>query len=168
MENVVYLAQAVPNIQLDPRGLPIVSFGDLLTFMIRGVFIVAGLAALVYGLLGGLAWITSGGEKDSIQAARDKIQAAIVGVFILIIFLSIVWTLENVVFRRNICFGLSCPVTIPQLNITPLPTNGAFNNITPGTVNAIQASQTATIAALTLTPTPTDEQLPQTGGLGNL
>ena len=50
-------------------GLPIVGLGQLLTFVIRMVFLIAGLAALIYGLLGGIAWITSSGEKEKIQAA---------------------------------------------------------------------------------------------------
>ncbi len=110
-----------PNLHVELAGLPVVGFGQLLTFIIRMIFVIAGLAALIYGLLGGIAWITSGGGKDEIQAARDKIQAAIVGVFILIIVLTIIWTLEQLVFNRTICFGISCDVTIPALNTNPLP-----------------------------------------------
>jgi len=115
------LAQAKSVFQIDTRGLPVISFGELLTFIIRGIFIVAGLLALFYALMGGIAWITSGGKKEELQAARDKIQAAIVGIFVLIVVLTIMWTLETAVFKRAICFGLSCPVSIPRLNITPLP-----------------------------------------------
>lgn len=106
--------------KINTGGLPVLGFGDLLTFIVRLFFIIAGLAALIYGLLGGLAWITSGGEKEGIQSARDKIQAAVVGIFVLIIVLTILWTLETVVFKRAICFGISCNVRIPNLNITPL------------------------------------------------
>ncbi len=96
-------------------GLPIVGLGQLLTFVIRMVFLIAGLAALIYGLLGGIAWITSSGEKEKIQAARDKIQAAIVGIFILVLVLTIIWTIEQLVFNRTVCFGISCDATIPSL-----------------------------------------------------
>ncbi len=164
------LAQAIPNVQIDTRGLPVIPFGELLTFFIRGLFVIAGLAALFYGLLGGIAWITSGGGKDEVQAARDKIQAAIIGVFILILVLSIIWTLENVIFQRNICFGISCPVTIPQLKITPLP--GGANNST-GTQNSEEDSNIFRRSGTTTTTTTTTSQsttnsnggqLPATGG----
>jgi hypothetical protein len=71
--------------------------------------------ALLYLLLGALAWITSGGDKGGVEKARDKIQAAIVGVLMIVIVLAVVWTLENVVFQQKICFGISCPLTLPSL-----------------------------------------------------
>lgn len=165
---------ALPNLQIDTRGIPVVPFGDLLTFFVRGIFIVAGLAALFYGLLGGIAWIMSGGAKEDVQAARDKIQAAIVGVFVLILVLSLIWTLENVIFQRNICFGLSCPVTIPQLNIAPLPGSpGASTNTTLGGTTRTGTSTTSTTTTTTTTGqsgsqttsgSGGQQQLPATGG----
>lgn len=117
----VYAQTPQSQFKIDTGGLPILGIGDLLTFIIRLIFIIAGLAALIYGLWGGLAWITSGGDKDAIGGARNKIQAAVVGIFVLIVVLTIIWTLETVIFRRSICFGISCNVTIPGLKITPLP-----------------------------------------------
>lgn len=99
----------------DALGFRIPSLSDILTFAIRGFFAIAGLAALFFLLLGAFAWVTSGGDKDAISAARDKIQAAIVGLIMMVVVLAIIWTLEQVVFKRRICIGLSCPVTIPSL-----------------------------------------------------
>lgn len=110
-----------PNVRVNAAGLPILGFGSLLTFIIRLFFFIAGIAALIYGLWGALSWITSGGGKDEISAARDKIQAAIVGVFILVVVLSIIVAIEQLIFKGNICFGLTCDITIPGLEITPLP-----------------------------------------------
>lgn len=114
-----------PNTTVDPKtslkvdesalGFKIPTLSDILTFVVRGFFVIAGLAALFYMLLGALAWVTSGGDKDSIQAARDKIQAAIVGVIMIVVVLAIVWTLEQVVFKRTLCLGISCPVIFPSL-----------------------------------------------------
>ncbi len=91
------------------------TLGDILTFAIRGFFVIAGLAAHFYMLLGAFAWVTSGGDKDAVSAAQQKIQAAVVGVIIIVAVLAIIWTLETVVFGSKICFGLACPVTIPSL-----------------------------------------------------
>src|SRR5438046_2839860 len=54
-------------------GFRIPSFGDILTFIIRAFFVVAGIFALIYLLLGAFSWITSGGDKDKVEKARDKI-----------------------------------------------------------------------------------------------
>ena len=103
------------SINIDEFGFKIPTLGDLLTFAIRAFFVIAGLAGLFYLLLGALAWVTSGGDKDSVKAAREKIQAAVIGMILIVAVLGIVWTLEQVIFNRRICLGLSCPLTLPSL-----------------------------------------------------
>lgn len=58
------------------------AIGNLVIF----IYIIAVIAALLYLLWGGLKWLTSGGDKTSVQAAREHITAAIIG--LVIIFLS--------------------------------------------------------------------------------
>lgn len=96
-------------------GFKVPNLSDILTFVIRAFFVITGLVALFYLLLGAFAWVTSGGDKDAIGAARDKIQAAIIGVIMIVAVLAIVVTLEQVVFRKRLCFGISCPASIPSL-----------------------------------------------------
>lgn len=108
-------AQSSTTLTIPLIGLPIVDYGTLLTFIIRGIFVVAGLLVLIYGIMGALAWITSEGEKEKVEKARDKIQAAVVGIFIMVLVLTIIITLEQVIFQGSICFGISCDVKIPQL-----------------------------------------------------
>lgn len=96
-------------------GFQIPTLSDLLTFAIRIFFVIAGLAALFYMLIGAFAWVTSGGDKDAVTAAREKIQSAVVGLIMMVVVLAIVWTLEQVVFKRRICLGVSCPLTLPSL-----------------------------------------------------
>ena len=105
------------ELQVDENTLEfaIPTFGDILTFIIRLFFVMAGLAALLYLLLGAFTWITSGGNKESVEKARDKIQAAIVGIILVVIVVAILATLESVVFSGKLCFGLTCPVSIPAL-----------------------------------------------------
>ena len=106
---------ACTSISTGALGFKIPSLGDILTFIIRAFFVIAGLAALLYLLLGALAWITSGGDKEAITAAQQKIQAAVIGMILIVAVLAIIWTLEQVVFNRRICLGLSCPLTLPGL-----------------------------------------------------
>ena len=96
-------------------GFVIPNFGEMLTFLVKGFFVIAGLAALVMLLWGALAWVLSGGDKEKVEGARDRITAAIIGVFMILVALAIIWTLEQIVFKKTICFGLSCPVSLPTL-----------------------------------------------------
>lgn len=103
------------QVQTSLLGFTIPTFSDLLTFAIRGFFTIAGIAALFLLLQGAFEWVTSGGDKAKVEAAQRRMTTAVVGVIMIIVVLAIVWTLENVVFNRAICFGLTCPVTIPSL-----------------------------------------------------
>ena len=96
-------------------GFKIPTLTDILTFGIRGFFAAAGIMALLYLLLGAFSWITSGGNKENVEKAREKIQAAIVGVILIVVVVAIAVTIETVVFSGQVCLGLTCPVSIPAL-----------------------------------------------------
>ena len=117
LNSMLFAVFAASDLQVDEGTLEfqIPTFGDILTFIIRLFFVLAGLAALLYLLLGAFTWITSGGNKESVEKARDKIQAAIVGIILVVIVVAILATLETVVFSGKLCFGLTCPVSIPTL-----------------------------------------------------
>lgn len=102
-------------IDVNTLGFAIPTLSDLLTFAIRIFFAIAGIAALFYMLTGAFFWIISGGDKDNIKAARDRIQAAVVGMILIVAVLSLVWTLEQVIFKRRICLGVTCPIQVPTL-----------------------------------------------------
>lgn len=54
--------------------------------LINIAFIIAVLIALVFLIWGGIKWITSGGDKAGVEAARNMIVASLVG--LVIVFLS--------------------------------------------------------------------------------
>ena len=112
---VVYAADtAIANIQGD-AGFTLPTLTDFLTFIIRFFFVIAGLAALIFLLLGAFSWITSGGNKENVEKARDKIIAALVGIILIVLVVSIMIAFEQVVFNQHVCFGISCKLTIPAL-----------------------------------------------------
>ncbi len=121
----VYAASGAASDLSVSLGWDIPSIGAILTFIIRFFFVMAGLLALFFLLLGALGWVTSGGSKEGVEKAREKIVAAVVGVVLIVVVLSIIWTLEKVVFHCNICFGIACPLTIPSI----IP--GTANTVTP-------------------------------------
>ena len=71
---------------------------------IVGFFVVlAVVIALLYLLYGGIKWITSRGEKEQVEAARNHIIAAIVGlvvVFLAVFILSIVLAAFGIQFEK--------------------------------------------------------------------
>ena len=57
--------------------------GSLITSALSIVMVIALLMVLLYLILGGIAWITSGGDKGKTEEARNKITAAVIGIIIL-------------------------------------------------------------------------------------
>ncbi len=98
-------------------GWQIPTFSQLIGNVIRLIFFVAGLFALVFLLLGGFEWVQSGGEEKKIEAARGKITASVIGLVVMIAVLSLVIFLEQVVFGGKICLGISCPMNIGFLQL---------------------------------------------------
>ena len=96
-------------------GFKIPVFNEVLTFVIRFFFIIAGLVALLYLLLGALSWITSGGNKESVDKAREKIQAALVGLILIFVVLAVVAVIENIFFPGNSGLGITKPIVFPGL-----------------------------------------------------
>lgn len=84
--------------------------GKVITNGINLVFVVAALLALVFLIIGGVKWLTSQGEKEGVNKARETIVAAVVG--LVIIFLS--YLIVN--FVLNLFVGVSLfNLTLPTL-----------------------------------------------------
>ncbi len=78
------LAQAKPPITIDPKseGFKITDIGLLFTRVLGLALVIAAVLVFAYLVLGGIEWITSGGDKGKTEAARSKITAALVGLAI--------------------------------------------------------------------------------------
>lgn len=59
------------------------NLGSLINSALNLVMIVALLLVFLYLILGGIQWITSGGDKGKTEEARNKITAAVIGIIIL-------------------------------------------------------------------------------------
>ena len=64
---------------------PVAPVGNLFTVIIRLVITVAALLTLGYLLWGGFDWITSGGEKEKIVKAQQKITYAVIGIIFVVL-----------------------------------------------------------------------------------
>lgn len=80
----VAFAQQLPTITVESSraNVQITDVGQLLTSFIGAAILVSALLVFGYLVLGGVQWITSGGDKGKTEAARNKITAALVGLAI--------------------------------------------------------------------------------------
>ena len=88
------------------------SLDKLIGPLITTIFIIAMVAALLYLVWGGFKWLTSGGDKAAVQAAREHIVAAIVGLVLVFASFLIINIIMNFFFGQ----GVSGSITLPSLN----------------------------------------------------
>lgn len=111
LAGVVY-AQDIPIVP--PAGweqLGKITAGDLVSTIIKLILIVAAIIAFVFLVMGGVKWITSGGDKEGTQAAQKTITAALVGLVIVFAAWAIIKLVETF-FNIEI---------LTQLNIPQIP-----------------------------------------------
>lgn len=107
-QTVLTLAQAQPgvgtpqniNIQPPSRG-GYSDLGQFITAALNLAFIVAAIAVLIMLVWGALQWIFSGGEKDAVAAARNRILHALIGLAVLAVAFAVA-----VVFGRFVGINL--------------------------------------------------------------
>lgn len=78
---------------LAPGGIPTggdASFNIILQDILTLVFVIAILMALFYLIWGGINWIMSQGDKAKIQASRNRILYALIGLFIMFLSFAII------------------------------------------------------------------------------
>lgn len=106
------------NVDLSATGdfsnLNGITFPSIISALVILVLIVAALVFFFMLVLGGIRYITSGGDKGSTEAARSQITAALIG--LVIVFSA--WAIVNLV---KLFFG----VDILSLKILPAAGNGA-------------------------------------------
>jgi hypothetical protein len=58
------------------------ALGGLISNLVGALFIAGFLLSFVYLLVGGVGWITSGGDKTKLEQARNQITNAIIGIIV--------------------------------------------------------------------------------------
>ena len=82
--------------------------GGLLSALLILIYAFAALLAFVFIVIGGMQWITAGGDKVAMQSARDRITAAVVGLVIVVAAFAIT-TIITTVLGINIFEGIEIP-----------------------------------------------------------
>lgn len=85
----------------NPQGASIGTYSSAAEKIISNALafltIVGGIMFAIYFLLGGLQWITAGGDKGKIDAAKDMMTNGAIGLIIITLSYSIVWIVGKVV-----------------------------------------------------------------------
>src|SRR3989304_10089326 len=79
-----------------PNLIPIPDLGSLIKILLTLAFFVAGLAFFISLLIGGIQWITAGGDTKALDSARRRITNALVGLIIVVAAYAIALILEQV------------------------------------------------------------------------
>lgn len=80
-------------------------FGSFLGTVLGAVMAIAALLVLLYLLWGAIEWITSGGDKGKLEAARNKITQSIIGIVVLGATLAIFMLVQSFLGINVINFG---------------------------------------------------------------
>jgi hypothetical protein len=87
------------NVNLNPptgfENLQNISFGNLVGMAISFILIIAAVAFFFMLVLGGIKWITSGGDKGKTEGARNQITAGLVGLVIVFAAWAILTLIES-------------------------------------------------------------------------
>ena len=96
------------------ENLTNVSVGALISSAIQAILVIAAIVFFFILVIGGVKWITSGGDKGQTEAARKQITAALVG--LVIVFAA--WAIVRLVGGF---FGVDL-----LGNLSIIPPNGAY------------------------------------------
>src|SRR3989344_3080598 len=98
-----------------PNLPPFTNLGQIFNAILALAFFVAGLAFFITLLIGGIQWITAGGDPKALDSARRRITNALVGLIIVVVAYAIALILEQVLGIRIVsgfCIptpGSPCP-----------------------------------------------------------
>lgn len=121
MNNLIAQVPAAPGcvgnncldiLQQAPSITPIQNIGRLIEVAADFVLMIGTLALLVMLFMGGFNWITAGGDKSKIEAARDRMTQAVIG----IVILASVFAIYQIILNF---FGLQGRISIGGAGVTP-------------------------------------------------
>jgi len=100
------------NPELVPSAIaPINNAVNVVKGIIQFILVIAFVAAFIFLLIGGLRWITAGGDEKAVASARNMITAALIGLVIVLVAYAIIRLVE-IFFNVNIITG---GVSIPNI-----------------------------------------------------
>lgn len=111
------LALALPSLTF-AQGIvpteisPIQNLVNVIRSVIRFILLIAFILAFVFLIIGGIRWITAGGDEKAVAGARGMITGALIGLVIVLVAYALIRTVE-IFFNVSIITGTS--FTIPTV-----------------------------------------------------
>ena len=99
-----------PDAKIDIDGkVSFKDFGSLLGNIVLAAMIISGLMVFFYLIWGGVQYITSGGDKEQAESARNRITYALIGLVIVIGSYAITKLIEAFFGVNILAFKLQTP-----------------------------------------------------------
>ncbi len=85
-----------------PGGIPSGGFGtsgiNAIQVALTTLFVLADVAALAFVIFAGIQWVMSGGDKQKIQSARNRLIYSIIGLIVITLSFFIVKVVTDLIF----------------------------------------------------------------------
>ena len=88
--------------------------GNFISLLISILLIVGAIVFLFMLLMGGIQWMTSGGDKAGVEAARGRITHALIGLLILFSAWAIIQLIEAFLGITILSGPIELPSLVPQ------------------------------------------------------
>ena len=88
MKNILFIQMKLPGqdkVVSDPILGRSITLAEIINFGLSLLFAIGMLASLFFLILGGISWITSGGDKEKLEKSRKTIIFAIIGLIIILL-----------------------------------------------------------------------------------
>ena len=101
---------AATNNDIVPNTIkPINDIVGIIRAVIQFILVVAFVLAFIMLLIGGIRWITAGGDEKGVAGARNMITAALIGLVIVLVAYAIILLVETFFNVNIISEGVSIP-----------------------------------------------------------
>jgi len=99
---ILYLADAslgaikgTGRFYTDPASSPS-QVDNIFTMVVTFLTIVGGLTFLIYFIIGGLSWVSAGGDAKKVESAKSNMTNGAIGMIIIVASYSIIWIVGKV------------------------------------------------------------------------
>jgi hypothetical protein len=69
---------------------------NIISMVLGFLTVVAGLAFLIYFIIGGLNWVTAGGDEKKVETAKNYMTNGAIGLIVIVAGYAIAWIVGNV------------------------------------------------------------------------
>lgn len=81
--------------------------GNLLSTIVTLGFVIGSIIFIIMLIMGGAAWISSGGDKASVEAARGRITHALIGIVVLFAVFVVIGAVQTIFGLNILNFDIS-------------------------------------------------------------